>query len=133
MARDNGPIKVWNRSDTVPLDGEGGYAGGDSTAAAVASALAQAGAAEAKAADAATIIGDPGGITETTVTDRNLNSAAMPAGWRAARMWVEDADASGLGLAWRVSTGSTLSVRNPRRVAVDDLAQVDSASTLDRF
>ena len=32
MARDNGPIKVWNRSDTVPLDAEGGYAGGDSTA-----------------------------------------------------------------------------------------------------
>ena len=35
MARDNGPIKVWNRSDTVPLDAEGGYAGGDSTAAAL--------------------------------------------------------------------------------------------------
>ena len=42
MARDNGPIKVWNRSDTVPLDSEGGYAGGDSTAAAIATAGAQA-------------------------------------------------------------------------------------------
>ena len=35
MARDNGPIKVWNRGDTVPLDSDGGYAGGDSTAAAI--------------------------------------------------------------------------------------------------
>lgn len=35
MARTNGPIKVWNRADTVPLDAEGGYAGGDSTAAAL--------------------------------------------------------------------------------------------------
>lgn len=43
MARDNGPIKVWNRSDTVPLDAEGGYAGGDSTAAAVGTSLAQSG------------------------------------------------------------------------------------------
>lgn len=42
MARDNGPIKVFNRSDTVPLDSEGGYAGGDSTAAAIATAGAQA-------------------------------------------------------------------------------------------
>lgn len=40
MARNNGPIKVWTRTDTVPLDSDGGYAGGDSTAAAIAQAAA---------------------------------------------------------------------------------------------
>ena len=43
MARTNGPIQVWHRADTIPTDGEGGYAGGDSTAAAVGGAMAQAG------------------------------------------------------------------------------------------
>lgn len=37
MARTNGPIRVWNRGDTIPTDAQGGYAGGDSTAAAIAS------------------------------------------------------------------------------------------------
>ena len=41
MARTNGPIKVWNRNDTVPTDAEGGFAGGDSTAAAVGTSLDQ--------------------------------------------------------------------------------------------
>ena len=36
MARTNGPIQVWHRADTIPTDAEGGYAGGDSTAAAIA-------------------------------------------------------------------------------------------------
>lgn len=36
MARTNGPIQVWHRTDTIPTDAEGGYAGGDSTAAAIA-------------------------------------------------------------------------------------------------
>lgn len=42
MARTNGPIQVWHRADTIPTDAEGGYAGGDSTAAALAKAGAQA-------------------------------------------------------------------------------------------
>lgn len=36
MARTNGPIQVWSRPDTIPTDAQGGYAGGDSTAAAIA-------------------------------------------------------------------------------------------------
>lgn len=43
MARTNGPIQVWHRTDTIPSDAEGGYAGGDSTAAAVGTSLAQSG------------------------------------------------------------------------------------------
>lgn len=43
MARTNGPIQVWHRTDTIPTDAEGGYAGGDSTAAAVGTSLAQSG------------------------------------------------------------------------------------------
>lgn len=34
MSRINGPIPVWSRADTPPTDREGGYAGGDATAAA---------------------------------------------------------------------------------------------------
>lgn len=36
MARTNGPLQVWSRGDTIPTDAQGGYAGGDSTAAAIA-------------------------------------------------------------------------------------------------
>ncbi|WP_191564966.1 hypothetical protein [Janibacter melonis] len=42
MARTNGGIVVWNDKDTVPTDGQGGYSGGDSTAAAMALAGGQA-------------------------------------------------------------------------------------------
>ena len=42
MARTNGPIQVWHRTDTIPTDAEGGYAGGDSTAAAIGTVGAQA-------------------------------------------------------------------------------------------
>ena len=41
MARINGPITVYNSGDAVPTDAEGGYAGGDSTAAAVGMSLDQ--------------------------------------------------------------------------------------------
>src|SRR5699024_9922407 len=36
VARTQGPIQVWHRTDTIPTDAQGGYAGGDSTAAAIA-------------------------------------------------------------------------------------------------
>ena len=52
MARTNGPIQVWHRADTIPTDGEGGYAGGDSTAAAVGTALAAGAQASAQASAA---------------------------------------------------------------------------------
>lgn len=42
MARTNGPVQVWNRNDTTPTDAQGGYAGGDSTAAGLELPVAQA-------------------------------------------------------------------------------------------
>ena len=70
MARTNGPIQVWHRGDTIPTDPEGGYAGGDSTAAAVGGAMAQAGQAVATvdnlAATATTL--PPGSPATATVT-----------------------------------------------------------------
>lgn len=53
MSRINGPIKVYNSSDAVPTDAEGGYAGGDSTAAAIGTVDARAESAEANAAQSA--------------------------------------------------------------------------------
>lgn len=75
--RVNGPIKVYNPGDTVPLDAEGGYAGGDSTAAAVGTAQAQALSAVAAANETKVIVG--GGIATTTATARNLNPYTLPA------------------------------------------------------
>lgn len=70
MARTNGPIQVFHRGDTIPLDAEGGYAGGDSTAAAVGTALAQTGQALATVdnlqATATTL--PPGSTPTATVT-----------------------------------------------------------------
>lgn len=70
MARTNGPIQVFHRGDTIPLDAEGGYAGGDSTAAAVGTSLAQSGQAVATvdnlAATATTL--PPGSPATATVT-----------------------------------------------------------------
>ena len=70
MARTNGPIQVWHRGDTIPTDPEGGYAGGDSTAAAVGGAMAQAGQAVATVDNlTATATALPPGATPTvTVT-----------------------------------------------------------------
>ena len=62
MARTNGPIQVWHRTDTIPTDAEGGYAGGDSTAAAVGTSLAQSGQAVA------------------TIDNLSATATALPAG-----------------------------------------------------
>ena len=85
MARVNGPISVFNPGDGIPSDASGGGAGGDSTAAAIATAGAQALAAQQTIQNlqgAATTL--PAGSAATvnvsgTGTSKVINVAVTPA------------------------------------------------------
>lgn len=81
MARINNGIKVLNPADTVPTDAEGGYAGGDSTAAAVAQVGGVAAAVSERAA---------AGILAAAWDGPILTQAAIPDDDTA--LWISDDD-----------------------------------------
>src|SRR5699024_2160145 len=101
VARTQGPIQVWHRTDTIPTDAQGGYAGGDSTAAAI--ALSQ-GSVDALAEQVA---GINVGVGTLTARDNGDGTGTI--------VWTEhagstggggDADRRGATVSWARTTGS---------------------------
>lgn len=121
MARYNGPIKVLNPADGIPSDAEGGVAGGDSTAAAVGTALNQAGAAQQTIQNlqgAATTLpaGSAATVTVTGSGTTKVINVGVPRG---------NDGAPGMGY----TQGLTLISQNQSTLAAAQSAQADAAQS----
>lgn len=118
MARTQGPIQVWHRTDTIPTDAQGGYAGGDSTAAAI--ALSQ-GSVDALAEQVADI---NVGVGTLTARDNGDGTGTI--------VWTENAGSNGGGgdgdghggtVSWGGVTGKPSTFPpSPHAHAMDDLS-----------